>query len=351
MRLNGKVKLADFGLARRAKDPELADEDIRATPAYAPPEIIRGDKDVPGFKSDMYSFGATAYHILVGHEPFVGADPFKVCDMQLHDTQTPLREVNPNIPARLSDLVDALMAKDPADRPTCWEDVVAELRGIREEVCGRSAGDGEGKSPRLRGVLIAVSAAAVVLILALGAAATFFGPAWWNAAPPPGTPSDRDPAKPQDGPGKQPTVTEVARDEAYYQARWRTLQHEFSGKEPDLKRIEAFVAEAGHFAPAESVRLLQTLHARQGPDQTTNRVLMLRNSLLDRAASFDAKEAEEMDFFTVADLCENAKTQYDELKKLDATLKERIEDLIAERELAAKEAAAAPASEPAPAQA
>ncbi len=65
MRLNGKVKLADFGLARRAKDPELADEDIRATPAYAPPEIIRDDKSVPGFKSDMYSFGATAYHILI----------------------------------------------------------------------------------------------------------------------------------------------------------------------------------------------------------------------------------------------------------------------------------------------
>ena len=133
MRLNGKVKLADFGLARRAKDPVLAEEDIRATPAYAPPEIIQDDKSVPGFKSDMYSFGATAYHILIGHEPFVGTDPMKVCAMQLSDVQTPLCELNPNIPKRLSDLVDALMEKDPANRPASWSDVVDELKDIQHE--------------------------------------------------------------------------------------------------------------------------------------------------------------------------------------------------------------------------
>ena len=139
MRLNGKIKLADFGLARRAKDADVADEDIRATPAYAPPEIIRGDKDVPGFKSDMYSFGATAYHVLIGHEPFVGTDPAKVCAMQLTDTQVPLSELNPNIPKRLSDLVDALMEKDPANRPSSWDDVVAELKGIRADLNAASA--------------------------------------------------------------------------------------------------------------------------------------------------------------------------------------------------------------------
>ncbi|MBO7089929.1 MAG: hypothetical protein J6W70_08495, partial [Lentisphaeria bacterium] len=90
------------------------------------------------------------------------------------------------------------------------------------------------------------------------------------------------------------------------------------------KRVEAFVAEAGHLAPAESVKLLQSLHARLDPDQTTNRVLMLRNSLLDRAGAFDPAEAEEMDFFAVADLCETVKKQIDELKTLDASLKEHL---------------------------
>ena len=75
-------------------------------------------------------------------------------------------------------------------------------------------------------------------------------------------------------------------------------------------------------APAESVKLLQSLHARLDPDQTTNRVLMLRNSLLDRAGAFKADEAEEMDFFAIADLCETVKKQIDELKTLDASLKD-----------------------------
>ena len=329
MRLNGKVKLAEFGLARRAKDPELAEEDIRATPAYAPPEIINGDKNVPGFKSDMYSFGATAYHILIGHEPFVASDPSTVCSMQLNETQKPLIELNPIIPRRLSDLVDALMEKDPENRPACWEDVVAELRAIRdtvEETPG-AHGDGGTDGSRKKSPLAAVGLiAAVLLVLALIAGGGLYfarkgafrpgGP--WNPAP--------SQQNPKPGTVSGPTKTEPAevRDEAYYLAKWQNLRHEFAGSEPDLKRIEAFVAEAGHLAPAESVKLLQSLHARLGPDQTTNRVLMLRNALLDQAAAFKDDEAEEMDFFAVADLCETVKNQIDELKSLDASLQEHL---------------------------
>ena len=334
MRLNGKVKLADFGLARRAKDPELAEEDIRATPAYAPPEIIRGDKNVPGFKSDMYSFGATAYHILIGREPFVGTDPSKVCAMQLNETQTPLCELNPNIPRRLSDLVDALMAKDPADRPACWEDVVSELQAIREAIGGAKtpddgADEDAGKPTVSRRKTIVILAAAVVLAGALIATgAVFLARSGADpddiVLPPDIPPVSVTPTTKNNVSGPTIPSPAVVRDEAYYLSRWRTIQREFSGGEPDLKRVEAFVAEAGHLAPAESVRLLQALHARLDPDQTTNRVLMLRNALLDGAAAFKPEEAAEMDFFAVADLCESVKKQIDELKNLDASLKEHI---------------------------
>ena len=333
MRLNGKVKLADFGLARRAKDPELAEEDIRATPAYAPPEIINGDKNVPGFKSDMYSFGATAYHILIGHEPFVGSDPSKVCAMQLTEVQTPLSELNPNIPRRLSDLVDALMEKDPENRPACWEDVVSELQAIRDSIeagagvhRGRRSHDDSGKKTLpLPAVIGLVAAGALVLALIAGGAVYF---ARHGASRPPVGPQEPPSSRqnPSQGNVSAPSKTEPAevRDEAYFLAKWQAIQKDFSGGEPDLKRVEAFVAEAGHLAPAESVKLLQSLHARLDPDQTTNRVLMLRNSLLDRAGAFKADEAEEMDFFAVADLCETVKKQIDELKTLDASLKEHL---------------------------
>ena len=334
MRLNGKVKLADFGLARRAKDPELAEEDIRATPAYAPPEIINGDKNVPGFKSDMYSFGATAYHILIGHEPFVDPDPFKVCAMQLNDTQTPLCELNPNIPRRLSDLVDALMEKDPENRPACWEDVVSELQAIRDSIEAGAGGrrilhrrgnDGQEKKPLPLPAVIGIALAGLLALALIAGGAVYF--ARHGASRPPSGPQEPPPRQdPTPGNVSVPTKTEPAEvhDEAYFLAKWQTIQKEFSGSEPDLKRVEAFVAEAGHLAPAESVKLLQSLHARLDPDQTTNRVLMLRNSLLDRAGAFDPAEAGEMDFFAVADLCETVKKQIDELKTLDASLKEHI---------------------------
>ncbi|MBR6240833.1 MAG: serine/threonine protein kinase [Lentisphaeria bacterium] len=334
MRLNGKVKLADFGLARRAKDPELAEEDIRATPAYAPPEIINGDKNVPGFKSDMYSFGATAYHILVGHEPFIDADPMKVCAMQLTEIQTPLSELNPNIPRRLSDLVDALMEKDPENRPACWEDVVSELQAIRDSIeSGAGAGahrgrvkDDSGKKALPFPAVVGMVLGSLLVLALIAGGAVYFARSGANRPPagPQEPPSSRQDPSPGNVTG--PTRTEPAevRDEAYFLAKWQTIQKEFSGSEPDLKRVEAFVAEAGHLAPAESVKLLQSLHARLDPDQTTNRVLMLRNSLLDRAGAFDPAEAEEMDFFAVADLCETVKKQIDELKTLDASLKEHL---------------------------
>ena len=333
MRLNGKVKLADFGLARRAKDPELAEDDIRATPAYAPPEIINGDKNVPGFKSDMYSFGATAYHILIGHEPFVDADPMKVCAMQLTEVQMPLSELNPNIPRRLSDLVDALMEKDPENRPACWEDVVSELQAIRDSIeagagahRSRRDHDGSGKKPLPLPTLIGLVVAGLLVLALIAGGAVYF--ARHGASRPPVGPQEPRPSRqdPSQGDVSVPSQTGPAevRDEAYFLAKWQTIQKDFSGSEPDLKRVEAFVAEAGHLAPAESVKLLQSLHARLDPDQTTNRVLMLRNSLLDRAGAFKPDEAEEMDFFAVADLCETVKKQIDELKTLDASLKEHL---------------------------
>ena len=332
MRLNGKVKLADFGLARRAKDPEL-DEDIRATPAYAPPEIINGDKDVPGFKSDMYSFGATAYHILIGHEPFVGTDPVKVCAMQLSDIQTPLSELNPNIPKRLSDLVDALMEKDPANRPATWSDVVDELKEIQHKLNADPSASarkkaekaGTGRVPvqsdRKRFPVWAVAAAAVLLIAV--AAAIVFG--MKSKSDEPGrdvTPSDEgrpssSPVEPASGGKTEPATV---RDEAFYQARWRMIREESRDSGLELKQVEKFVAEAGEKAPAEAVEALAGLRAAE----QQSRALALRNELLDRAAAFKPEDAADMDFDALDALYSSVQSKRDELTKLDAGLSEHI---------------------------
>ena len=329
MRLNGKVKLADFGLARRAKDPEL-DEDIRATPAYAPPEIINGDKDVPGFKSDMYSFGATAYHILIGHEPFVGTDPAKVCAMQLTETQTPLSELNPNIPKRLSDLVDALMEKDPANRPATWSDVVDELKEIQRELNAdpsaskkRKSKDTEDDSVQPDGKRFPVwgIVAAAVILIAVVAAVAFgmnskSGEPGKDVAPADETRPTGSSADAASG-GKAPATVH---DAAFYLARWRMIVEESEDSGLELKQVETFVAEAGANAPAEAVEALAGLRAAE----SQSRALALRNELLDRAAAFRAEDAKKLDFDALDALYTSVLSKRAELTKLDAGLSEHI---------------------------
>ncbi len=328
MRLNGKVKLADFGLARRAKDPELADEDIRATPAYAPPEIINGDKDVPGFKSDMYSFGATAYHILIGHEPFVDSDPVKVCAMQLSDIQTPLCELNPNIPKRLSDLVDALMEKDPANRPAAWSDVVDELKAIQRELGSGPAGAsaekagtaGVSKPPQRKGVPVWIIAAAVLLLVAI--AVIVFKMTSKTVEPGKDVPpaADNTPSTPAVSVPENKTEPASVHDAAFYAVRWRMIQEESRDSGLELSQVEKFVSDAGSNAPAEAVEALAGLRAAE----RQSRALSLRNELLDQAAAFDPEKAKDLDFDAVDALYLSALSKRDELKKLDAELSEHI---------------------------
>jgi serine/threonine protein kinase/predicted XRE-type DNA-binding protein len=127
---SGGAKLADLGLAKSIHEEHSGD--IMATPLYAPPEVIKGELDKIGFKSDMYSFGATLYHMLAGVPPFLEDDPDHALKRHLEDTHTQLIELNPDISPNFSELVDKLLEKDPADRPDTWADVVKALAKIRE---------------------------------------------------------------------------------------------------------------------------------------------------------------------------------------------------------------------------
>ena len=127
---SGGAKLADLGLAKSIHEEHSGD--IMATPLYAPPEVIKGELDKIGFKSDMYSFGATLYHMLAGVPPFLEDDPDHALKRHLEDTHTQLIEFNSDISSKFSELVDKLLEKDPDDRPDSWSEVVKSLAKIRE---------------------------------------------------------------------------------------------------------------------------------------------------------------------------------------------------------------------------
>jgi serine/threonine protein kinase len=131
---NGRVKLLDFGLARAAS-PEASSPDrltgsglVVGTPGYMSPEQARGQE--LDERTDLFSLGVVLYLLCTGREPFAGANPMAVLTALAVDRQMPARAVNPKVPAALSDLIDQLLEKKPADRPASAAEVARALRQI-----------------------------------------------------------------------------------------------------------------------------------------------------------------------------------------------------------------------------
>ena len=123
----GAVKVTDFGLVRRVKTraSSTASESLYGTPGYISPEVIAGQPS--DHRSDIYSLGATLFHMLAGQPPYVGATPEQT--LRLH-TQAPIPSVqqfNPNIPVALAHIVTRLLAKDPAARYQSYADLIQTL--------------------------------------------------------------------------------------------------------------------------------------------------------------------------------------------------------------------------------
>ncbi len=118
------AKLADMGLARATSDVEAAmTEAGRAygTPYYISPEQIRGEVNIDR-RADIYSLGATAYHMLTGRVPFEGPTPSAVMHKHLKEPLTPPDHLNTQVTAGLAACVEKMMAKSRAERyPSCKE--------------------------------------------------------------------------------------------------------------------------------------------------------------------------------------------------------------------------------------
>ena len=129
---SGGAKLADLGLAKSIHDENDFKEGVMATPLYAPPELISGDTHGIDCRSDMYSFGATLYHMLSGMPPFSGDDPETVMRKHLNEKPAPLSEVNRELNPVISNLVDHLLLKNPENRPASWKEICKSLDKIHD---------------------------------------------------------------------------------------------------------------------------------------------------------------------------------------------------------------------------
>jgi serine/threonine-protein kinase len=135
---SGEVKVADFGLARLTREGEANDLTqvgvTLGTPLYMSPEQVEGKPLDP--RSDLYSFGATCYHLLTSSPPFVGETALGVAVQHLKKQAQPLETLRPDLPASLCRIVHQMLAKDREKRYPSARDLLRELRRVQIEHFG-----------------------------------------------------------------------------------------------------------------------------------------------------------------------------------------------------------------------
>ena len=122
-----RVVLTDFGLARAADDASLTRSGVIAgTPQFMSPEQARGEP--VDHRSDLFSLGSLLYAMLAGRPPFRAETAYGVLRKISDSEPRPLRELAPQTPEWLADIVARLMAKRPGERCDSAAEV-AELLG------------------------------------------------------------------------------------------------------------------------------------------------------------------------------------------------------------------------------
>lgn len=110
-----RVTLTDFGLARSVDDASVTQHGtIAGTPQYMSPEQARGDSIDQA--SDLFSLGSVLYTLCTGRVPFRADSSHSVMRKIIDEEPVPIRELNPDIPDWLCNIVIRLMAKDKAFR-------------------------------------------------------------------------------------------------------------------------------------------------------------------------------------------------------------------------------------------
>jgi serine/threonine-protein kinase len=122
-----RVKLSDFGLARAIDDASLTQSGVvSGTPQYMAPEQARGE--ALDHRADLFSLGSVMYAMCTGHSPFRAETLMGVLRRICDDRPRPVREINPDVSQWLADVIDRLLAKQPAERFQT-ADELAELLG------------------------------------------------------------------------------------------------------------------------------------------------------------------------------------------------------------------------------
>ncbi len=133
---DGRVKVADFGLARAIESSNLTATTglLIGTVAYlAPEQVEHGRADT---RTDVYAAGILLFELLTGAPPYSSDSPMSVAYRHVHEDVPPPSTVVDGIPAALDALVLGATRRDPAARPVDAGVFLAELRTVRDDLPG-----------------------------------------------------------------------------------------------------------------------------------------------------------------------------------------------------------------------
>ncbi|MBN8527327.1 MAG: protein kinase, partial [Planctomycetes bacterium] len=125
------VKLADLGISKTFDEAESEGDGkkVMGTPHYMAPEAGLGKKI--DHRVDIYSLGATLYHLLTGKTPYHGTNATEVLKAHVMDPLPPLQDLNPEVSDDVCALVERMMAKKADERYQTATEVVAEIERLQ----------------------------------------------------------------------------------------------------------------------------------------------------------------------------------------------------------------------------
>ncbi|WP_250445357.1 Stk1 family PASTA domain-containing Ser/Thr kinase [Actinotalea sp. C106] len=132
---DGRVKVADFGLARAVTEvTSTTTGTVLGTVAYLAPELVaHGNSDA---RTDVYAVGILLFEMLTGQQPFTGATPIQVAYQHVHSDIPASSDVVAWLPMEIDELLGALAAREPEERPAhaaAALDLVRRTRGSLDE--------------------------------------------------------------------------------------------------------------------------------------------------------------------------------------------------------------------------
>ncbi|MDB4939295.1 MAG: putative serine/threonine-protein kinase pknH, partial [Labilithrix sp.] len=158
----GEVYLADWGIAHldaettlsrgRSEPPRARDRDatgLVGTPGYMAPELVSADWSNVDHRVDLFALGVVLYEVLTGTHPFRRNAPAETLAATYGDEPVRPSQIAPACPLLLEDLCLALLAKDPAARPSSAEEVA-----LRIEECLEGAKETDRRAAEARALCV-----------------------------------------------------------------------------------------------------------------------------------------------------------------------------------------------------